>query len=193
MKKSYKILLFVISLTGFGFSAGILALSYPKPIAIETLMAWQSYYPWFNAAFAGYIASICLFFLALMFVALFLPGKPHDLALQKDKGRLLFSRQSVESTVRYSFADVDGVNFSKVRVKLGSQPEKTRIFIKLSVSDTTKLVGLTQDVQDRIDSALKSSLSITARSIDIKVVESAPVQDARKEESTDLVKSSRVE
>lgn len=192
MKKPYKILLFVVSLTGFALSAGILSLFYSAPFVIDTIRAWQSLYPWFNGVFAGYIAFICLCFLLLMLAALFLPGNSNDLTLKKGRGSLLFSKQAVESTVRYSFADVAGINFCKVRAKLGRQPEKTKIYVKLSVSDTTKLVGLTQTVQDKIHSALKSSLSIEAQSIDIKVAESAPDNAARKENSGDIAKSGRV-
>lgn len=193
MNKPGKILLFIAALAGLGFSVALLSLFYNLPFITDTVRRYQALFPYLNDIFAGYIAFICLLFFLLLPVLLLIPNKSNDLLLQKNRGRLLFSKQTVESTVRYSFADVDGINFSKVGVRLGRLPEKTRIYVKLSLSDSSEMVGLTEMIQDKIETALKSSLGIAVKSINIKVAEFNPNSNAaRKETALAAAKDSRV-
>lgn len=192
MKTPHKILLFAVSLICLGFSVCVLSTFYAIPY-ISTYVAWyMSAFTWTTLAFAGFALFICLCFLLLALAALLLPNKSNELLLQKSRGRLLFSKRTVESTVRYSFADVDGINLSKVRVKLGGQPEKMRVYVKLAVNDSSSLVGLTEKVQEKIEAALKSSLDVTPKTIDIKAAEFDPDNKTRKEIREPAAKESRV-
>lgn len=179
MKRLHRIILFVMSLAGFGLSIGLLsqfaAISFVNNIVNRFQISFV------NDVFAVYSAVICLFsFLIVLFVLLY-PNKSNDMVLKKDRGILRFSKQTVESTIRYSFMDVSGINFSKVKVKIKRQPEKSKVYVKLSLSDLGNLLELTETVQSRIESMLKSSLGINAKSINIKVAgannEAAPVAE----------------
>lgn len=189
MKRSNKILLFFVSLVSLALSIGLLSLFYPNPIPLVT--GTIASFPLLIDVLAGYVALICLCSFLLLLLAVFVPLKSGYLLLVKSKGRLQFSKQAIESTVRCSFAEVSGINFSRVRAKLNKQPEKTRIYVKLSLSDTSKLAGITETVQDKIEASLAESLGVAVKSIDIKVVEFNA--EARKENAEDTPKNSRVE
>lgn len=189
MKKSNKILLFIVSLASLALSIGLLSLFYPNPIPLVT--GTVASFTFLIDIFAGYVALLCLCSFLLLLAAVFSPVKSRDLVLIKSKGKLHFSRQAIESTVRCSFADVGGINFSKVRAKINKRPEKTRIYVKLSLNDTSRLAGVTETIQDKIESSLEASLGIAVKSIDIKVVEFNT--EARKENTGDTAKNSRVE
>lgn len=188
MKRSNKILLSFVSLVSLALSVGLLSLFYPNPIPLVT--GTIASFPLLIDILAGYVALMCLCSFLLLLVAVFSPLKSSYLLLVKSKGRLQFSKQAVESTVRCSFAEVDGINFSKVRAKLNKQPEKTKVYVKLSLNDTSKLAGITEMVQDKIEAALQASLGIAVKSIDIKVVEFNA--EPKKENTEDTLQNSRV-
>lgn len=192
MRKPEKLLLFAVSLAGFGFSAVMLSLFYPIPVITDTVAAYRAFYPWLDNVFAGGAAFTCICFFLLLLVSLFFPDRPREMELAKSKGRLRFSKQAVESTISYSFAGMDGVNFSRVRAKIGRRPEKTRVYVRLSLNDPASLAELTETIQDKIASALESSLGITAKTIDIRTVELKTSGEARKDASADLAKTGRV-
>lgn len=185
MRKLHKILLFIVSLAGLLFSAALLSLFYYIPMLTDAVTLFYQIFPLLHNAFAVYIVFAAFCFLLLALAALFSPKTSNYLILVKNGGRLQFSKQTVESTVRYSFADVDGVNLSDVKAVLGRTPEKTRIYIKLSLTDPTKLVELTETIKGKIESSLQTSLSITAKTINIKVVELVQGNEAHKKESAE--------
>lgn len=191
MKKSNKILLFFVSLVSLALSVNLLSSFYYIPFVTGMFNNYKALFPLLNNIFAGYTALMCLCFFLLLLAAVLSPVKSRDLVLVKSKGKLRFSQQAIESTVRCSFADVDGINFSKVRVKIDKQPENTKIYVKLSLSDTSRMAGVTETIQDKIESSLEASLGIAVKSIDIKVVEFNT--EARKENAGGMAKSSRVE
>lgn len=173
MKKLHKIVLFIVSLIGLLCSVAMLSMFYYIPAVTDAVTLAYALFPFLHEMFAVYILLVALCFFLLMAAALLAPKSSGYLILMKDGGRLQFSRQTVESTVRYSFADVEGVNLSAVKAALGRTPEKTRIFIKLSLNDPNRLVELTEAVKNKIEAALQASLGVTAKSINIKVVELA--------------------
>lgn len=185
MKKLHKILLFIVSLAGLLFSAAMLSLFYYIPVLTDTVTFIYHLFPLLHNAFAAYIVFVASCFLLLIFTALFSPKASNYLVVIKNGGKLQFSKQTVESTVRYSFADVDGISLSDVKAALGGTPEKTRIYVKLTLTDPTKLMELTETIKGKIESSLQSSLGITAKSINIRVVELAQDNKARKEESSE--------
>lgn len=181
MKSFQKILLSLFSLIGLAFFAGVLSLLYGVPFTMDAAYVFITFYPWLDYFFAGFAGFMCVCFFLLLLFALFAPHKTNDLIVTKDRGRLMFSKQAVESAIRYSFTDVEGINLAKVRAKLSRQPEKTQIYVKLSVNDVSKLAGLSESVQKRIEAALGSSLGVTAKSIHIKVVEFNKAETTREE------------
>lgn len=172
MKKSRKIILFLASLAGLGFSVCVFSMFYPVSYVSEAVWDWQALYPWLRVVLTGYVACICLVFLLLMLAAVFSPNASNDMVIMKGKGSLRFSRQAIESTVRYSFSDVDGISFSRVRVKLGNKPEKAKIFVKISLNNPATLAELAETVQNKIEAALKTALGVDIKSINVRVVES---------------------
>lgn len=185
MKRSDKALLCIVSLIGLGLSVCLLALFYPIPFVTDAFKA----FPWLTNVVTGFSVFLCLGFCVLLLAALFFP-RSNDLIIVKDKGKLTFSKQTVESTVRYSFADTEGISSCRVRAKIYGQPEKTRIYVKLTLNDPDKMIGLTETVQEQIESAMKSSLGITVRAIDIKVAEFSRENKDRAE--NDAAKGGRV-
>lgn len=194
MKKLHRILLLIVSIIGLGLSAMLTALLFVESFFLNAVRVIRSVFPWLEAQtielwmggiIAGYIVFICLCFLLLLLLALFCPGKSNDLVLAKSKGSLRFSKQAVESAVRYSFADVSGVRLSRVRTKLDANPEKIKIYVRLSVDSPDGLLALTETVQSRIESALASSLGITVKSINIKVADSGPEKPTVKTENVE--------
>jgi uncharacterized alkaline shock family protein YloU len=171
MKRLHKFLLFFISLIGLAVSVGIASQFYSIPLITDMIRETLTSSFWLNYVLAGYSAFICLCFFLLLLVALFSPNKSNNLILVKSKGKLQFTKQTIESAARYSFANLDGINFSKVRAKINRKPENTKIYVKLSLSDSSELVGLTENIQNKIESSLRLSLGIDIKSINIKVVE----------------------
>lgn len=171
MKKLDKILLAFISLIGICFSVCMLSIFYPIPYIHNIVMDSKAVMPWLNYVFAGYCIVICFLFFVLLIIALFSPKKSDYLVIGKDKGKIMFSKKTIESTVRYSFADLEEISFSSIKVRINKKPEKTKVYVKLSLNDIKGLAALTENVQERIASALQSSLAITAKSIAIRVTE----------------------
>lgn len=192
MGRFSKILLFILSILSIAISISILSLFYPIPFISDALKNSQDFYPWLNIVFSGFCVLIALFCALLILIIILSPGKSDDLALIKNKGKLLFSKQTIESTVMYCFADVSGINYSKVMVKLNKNPEKTKIYVKLSLNDSERLVELTQTVQEKIESTLISSLGIVVEHINIKVIEFNTHYKPEKQKSADEDAKSRV-
>ena len=193
MKKRYKLPLFVFSLAGLGLSLGILSLFYPIRFITDAVAGYCAAFPWLNTVFIGFGAFLCLCFLLLLLAALLSPDKSNLLTFVKSGGSLQFSRQTVESTVRLSFADVEGINLSRVRAKIGKQPEQTKIYVTLSLNDSSRLIELTEAIQGKIESVLKSSLGITPKFIQIRVTDFSPDHKNQKESHGETDKNSRVE
>lgn len=192
MKRADKLVLFLISLICLVFSIGILSFFYPLPYVSDVVNEFYGEYYWLNYIIVGFCAFICLLFLSLLLLSVFIPRKSNNLVFPKSKGSLKFSKQAIESTVKCSFADVSGINLSQVKAKIHKQPEKLRIYVKLSVSDISELVELTETVQARIESALQSSLGITAKAINVKVANYNQNNKVQAENSDDLPTESRV-
>lgn len=191
MKKLYKFLLILISIIGFSLSTAMLSLYYRIPFITDFIKEYEVIFPWFKYIYIGYCASICLCFAGILIFALFFYKTSSELILIKNKGKLYFSKQTIESAVRYSFSDVNGINFSKVKVIIGRRSEKVKIQVKLSLNDSTKMLELTETIQDKIESSLRSSLGIAADSVNVKVAELVPDKNLPKEEP-EAVKDSRV-
>jgi len=194
MRIVYKLLLSVVSVAGLIISLWILSWCTSIPYLSDTAHTFLSSYPWLSYVAAAFCIVLCVVFLLLLLTAILIPSRRTDLTFAQDRGLLQFSKQTIESTARYSFADIEGIVLSKVRTRIGRQPEKTRIYVKLAVSDSSKLMDLTQSVQQRIETALSNSLGITIKAIDIKVVEHRPDQENREHTafSEPSVQNSRV-
>ena len=89
---------------------------------------------------------------------------------KKDRGVLRFSKQTIESTVRYSFYDVYEVRFLKIKVKLNKDPGKIIIKVKIAFSNTGKVAELAETIKSKIDNALRSSLGIEVAEINIDIL-----------------------
>lgn len=170
MKKIDKVILFVVSLIGIGFSICTSSFFYPIPLIMEAIRSSPVFDTWLNYVIAGYNTFIGLVFFVLLLFSVFFPSRSNFLTIEKSKGKLIFSKKTVESVAHYSFKDLDGITFSEVRAKFSRHPDKTRIYVKLSVNNVDELVNLTETIQNKIESALQSSLNITVKFIIIKVV-----------------------
>ncbi|MCC8123222.1 MAG: alkaline shock response membrane anchor protein AmaP [Oscillospiraceae bacterium] len=175
MRTLYKILLIIVALICLFFSVVLLACYIPIPYLSDVLSTVQPA-QWL----AGFSIFLCALFLVLLLIGIFLPTKVNHMNFPKEKGALQFSKRTVESTVRYSFADVEGIVSTKVRAKFGRQPEKTRIYVTLVVKDVTGLVQLSEIVQQKIEAILSASLDITVKSINIRVSEYRPNEPLQK-------------
>lgn len=185
MKRSDKILLFFVLLISFVFSVCLFFYFNPMQAIQDAVKDIQAACPWLNYVFAGYSIILCVCIFILLLITLFSPDKSNLLIIKKSKGELQFSKKTIESTVRYSFAGMERINFSKVRVKIHRKPEKTKVFVKLSLNDTKELVSLTGTVQEKISSTLQKSLGITVESITIKVTEFR--SDTDKKENSEVI------
>lgn len=183
MKKTEKVLLFVVSLIGIGFSVCISSSFYPIPLITKVIKSSPVLDTWLNYIFAGYNIFIGLCFFVLLLFSVFFPSRSNFLTIEKNNGKLIFSKKTVESVAHYSFNDLDGIISSEVRAKFNRHPDKTKIYVKLSINNATELIDLTETVQNKIESALQSSLNITVKSITIKVVRLS---------SSEIAKDSRV-
>jgi len=170
MRALYKILLIIVSALCLVLSVCLLSAYLPIAYLSEGLLE----YSWIQQSLAGFCVFLCALFLIFLLVGIFLPARRNTIIFTSGTGSLQFSRKTLESTVRYSFADVDGIVAAKVRVQFGRQPEKTKIHVRLAVDAVTDLVSLTQTVQQRIEAALQSSLGIAVKSIHVRVVEHRP-------------------
>ncbi|MCD7948045.1 MAG: alkaline shock response membrane anchor protein AmaP [Oscillospiraceae bacterium] len=176
MRTLYKILLIIVALICLIFSIGLLACYIPIPY-LSDVISTARMAQWLT----GFSIFLCALFLVLLLIGIFIPTKINQMTFPKEKGALQFSKRTVESTVRYSFADVDGIVSTKVRAKFGRQPEKTRIYVTLVVKDVTGLVQLSEIVQQKIEAILSASLDITVKSINIRVSEYRPNEPLRKD------------
>lgn len=192
MKKLDKILLFFISLIFLGLSVCVLSLFYPLPIVSDVVKYNLTAFPWLNYAFVGYSAIMCLCFFILLLTSLFFTNKSNFLIITRSKGEIQFSKKTIESTVRYSFADLDGISSSKIRIRINKKPDKTKVYVKLSLNDTKALALLTETLQEKIASSMQASLGITVKSITVRVTELNPNNTAKKENIEDISEKDRI-
>lgn len=188
MKKLDKIFLFFILLIGLCFSICIIFLFCPTLPIQEVIKDRLSTFPWLNYLFIGYGAILCLCFFILILITLFSLNQSDYLIITKSKGELQFSKKTIESTIQYSIADLVEINFSKIRIKLSKKPDNINIYVKLSLNDTKELASITETVQEKIASALLSSLGITVKSILVKVTEVNTVKKENSEESPEGIR-----
>ena len=179
MRKIYKILLIIVSLMGIGISVCITSFNNPASFIAKLLKGLPGFDLWSNYIFTGYHIMIGLGFITLLLLAVFIPGRNDFLMIKKSKGELSFSKKTIESAAHYSFKDLDGIAASKVKVKIARNPDKTKIHVKLTVNNINELLNMTETIQSNIESALQSSLSITVKSITVKVVGSDIREDAK--------------
>ena len=170
MKTIFKIILFAVSFVGLLCSILLAAQFFPIPLITNALAGYPQLLPLQEIIFSVFAAVTGLCFIALLPASLLIPGKSAGVIVARAGGMLRLSRQTVESTVRYSFADVGGIGYCHVKAKLKGAPEKTRIRIKLSFSDSERIAELTEIIREKTDGALKTSLGITARLINIEVL-----------------------
>ncbi|MDR2939892.1 MAG: alkaline shock response membrane anchor protein AmaP [Clostridiales bacterium] len=190
MGRLYKVLLVFVLLVGLALSFCLLSQFYNIPAVSDIVGAYREGRLWPDYILAGFCIAIGALFLLLLVVVLIMPSKSNLLIIKKAKGELQFSKRTVESTARHSFSDLKGVNYSFVRVKLNKLPSKIKVFVRLSINDTNSLAGLTEAVQDKIASTLKSSLGIDVSQITVKVNELnsnyVPPKDTGEEASDDI-------
>jgi len=191
MGRISKFILFIAALIGIGFSVCLYSLFYPVPF-ITDILRENLALDWLNQVFAGYNALIGLCFFVILLVVLFIPSNSDFLNIKKDKGNLQFSKKTIESTVRYSFIDLDGIISSDIRVKFNKDPDKTKIYVRLFLRDPSQLLDLTETIQSRIECTLQSSLGIAVNSIVIRVVESNPSVQGSKGTAQDSTNGGRV-
>lgn len=169
MRTAQKILLFAVSLIGLAASGCVLSMVVEIPYLTELVGEYRDRFPWINGLFAGFIAALCLCFLLLLLTALLYPGETGGVMFRKANGALRFSRQAVESAVRYSFADIGGISYYRIRARTHGKPEKTTVRVRLAFTDPSRMLETTEDVQAKIEEALKTSLGITAKSVSVEV------------------------
>lgn len=193
MRRFEKVILFIIVAIGFAGAVCMFSLFYPLPFLSDWSRERLNLQTLWSTAFAGYTFLIIICFLILFIAILLFPNRSEFLVIKKEKGRLMFSKRTIESTAQHSFADMDGIHLSKVRAKIHKHPEKTKISVRLSLNQTDEMLALTETVQDRISSALQLSLGITVNSITVKATELSyenQIYEIKKKESG---KDSRVE
>ncbi len=172
MRKIHKVLIFCISLIGIEFSVCAFALLYPLPFIATRVKETFALYAGVNYLFAACSAFLGLCFLILLLVALFYPSDSNFLILARSKGKIQISKKTIESTVRYSFKNMEAVHSSRIKVKINKNPDKTKILIRLSLSDTSDIVTLTETIQNNAEASLQRSLGLAIKSISIRVVTS---------------------
>lgn len=193
MKRFEKVILFMIVAIGFAGAVCMFSLFYPLPF----LSAWArerlDLQTLWSTVFAGYSFFVVLCFLILFIAVLLFPNRSEFLIIKKEKGRLMFSKRTIESTAQHSFADLDGIHLSKVRAKIHKQPEKTQISVRLSLNQTDEMLALTETVQARISAALQLSLGITVDSIIVKAAELSYENHSSQIKQNESGRDSRVE
>ena len=166
----HKILLFIASLIGLLFSLCIVAIYFPIPYITDVINNLRKLSPWIDFSIAIFAVIIGICFIVLLFVSLFIRVKSSVVITGKDRGTLRLSKRTIESTVRYSFADVYDIGYYKVKVNLNKNPGKIRINVKLSFTNPEKIAELTDTIQSKIDNALKLSLGLEVENINIDVL-----------------------
>ena len=193
MRAMIKIILLVIAAAGLSPAICMGASFYPLPLITEWMQSIVNLYPALNNIFAGFSLLIGLVFLVMFFIVLFLPARLDFLTVKKEHGRLEFSRKAIESTVRCSFADLDEVQAAMVSAKLDRQPEKTKVYVKLSLNNVNEMLALTEKIQERIASALLLSLGTKISSITVKVIRLSSENDGSAIKNKASGESGRVE
>ena len=169
MNKFTKTLLFIFGLVSLLLSVLLLDQQLLNPF----LANLRESFPLLFTITAYFTLVLCVLFLGLMLYALFVPTLSNVLILKRDKGRLQFSRKTIESTARHSFADVAGVTVVVIKARIRKSSELSRVFVKLSMTSTQELAAVTELVQRRIEEAIENSLGIQAKSVVIRVAEAS--------------------
>ena len=165
-----KILLSIVSLTGLLFSLIIAALIIPIPFITDSIISFRRLSPLLDMSLLIFDLIIGVCFVVLLFISLFISVKSSVVITVKELGTLRLSKRTIESTVRYSFADVYDIGYYKVKVKLNKDPSKIKINIKISFTNPDKIAELTDTIQSKINNALKSSLGLEVANININVL-----------------------
>ena len=165
-----KILLSIISLIGLLFSLSIAVLYFPVPFLTEIINNLQRQSILIDLSIAVFATITGVAFIVLLFTALLIPVKSGVVITEMDRGTLRLSKRTIESTVRYSFADVYDIGYYKVKVNLNKDPRKITINVKISFTNPDEVAKLTNTIQSKIDNALKSSLGIEVANINIDVL-----------------------
>ena len=165
-----KILLSLASLIGLLFSICIVALFFPLPFITDAINNLRSLSILVDLSITIFAAIIGICFIVLLFIALFIRVKSGVVIAAKDRGTLRLSKRTIESTVRYSFADVYDIGYYKVKVNMNKDPGKIKIYIKVSFTNPDKIAELTDTIRSKIDNALQTSLGLVVANININVL-----------------------
>ena len=165
-----KIILSIASLIGLLFSLCLTALYFPVPIITDAVNNLRRLLPWIDISIAVFAAIIGVCFIVLLLISLFIPVKSGVVITGKELGTLRLSKRTIESTVRYSFADVYDIGYYKVKVHLNKDPGKIKINIKISFTNPDKIAELTDTIRTKIDNALQTSLGLEVANININVL-----------------------
>ena len=165
-----KILLIIASLIGILFTSSLVMLFFTIPFVSEIIRNYQRSYQWVNLSYVIFFVIIGICFIALFFIALFIPVKSSVVIAAKDRGTLRLSKRTIESTVRYSFADVYDIGYYKVKVHLNKDPGKIIINVKISFTNPDKIAELTDTIRTKVDNVLQTSLGLEVANININVL-----------------------
>ena len=170
MNRFLKILILIASLIGLLFSLGLTAHFITIPVITNFIGRLHRISPWTDIVFMIFSVKIGLCFVVLIIATLLAKVTSRTAIAGRDRGILRLSKQTIISTVRYSFADIYEIGYYKIKAKINKDPGKIRIRVKLAFTNSAKIAELTESVHSKIDNALQSSLGIQVAEINIDVL-----------------------
>lgn len=108
-------------------------------------------------------------------------SKKDGILLENDSGKLMVSRDTLENLANSVVKGFENTENITSRVELDKENNVT-VFVNLAVKPNAVIKELSNNLQLRIKEAIKTSLGLEVKEVNIRVKNIAPKQDAIKEE-----------
>lgn len=128
-----------------------------------------------NQTNCNILLGLNIFFILLAIKGIFFESKSSDdqkfgngILLENDDGKLLITKETLTSIVNSVVAKFDSVKTQQSKITLDENNDVS-ILLNIEVSDKAIIKDLSNNIQIRVKEAIKKSLDVDVKSLDIRV------------------------